>query len=552
MTDVSTTDGSRDRELEVLLELTQSLVSSLDIQEILYTVVSRVAQVVDVERVSIVLVPDDAHVGYVVAASDDAAVTNLRLDLDKYPEIVHVVQTREPLTIEDVSTHPVLDGVRGSVTDLGLSAITLVPIVWEDDALGVLFIRASSDRGALDAARLGFCQVLCNATAIALRNARILQWLRDETARDAEAREKAEERVRVLQRFEVMLSAVPEGITVFEPDGSVLFGNPHAHRVLGYEPGSLIGKSLWQLVPRSELRRAVELRDRLQAGDFPKDIDVRVLRRDGQAIILNGSFAPIGHESVALLCFRDVTGDRAAAEELVRTRNFLRGLIEESVDAIVAADMKGTIILFNKAAESLYARKADEVVGKLHVRNLYPGDGAREVKRLLKSKRHGGVGRLGPLRFEALNSKGDVFPISLTAAMILEDGKPTATFGIFTDLRERTRVEQELRKVQERLAVSEKQALLMELAGATAHELNQPLTSVMGYSELLARKTPNESPNHRAVNAIHQEAQRMAEIVRKIGKLTHYETKSYVGDQRILDLDRGVDEEPPAEPKDAS
>ena len=184
MTDVSTTDGSRDRELEVLLELTQSLVSSLDIQEILYTVVSRVAQVVDVERVSIVLVPDDAHVGYVVAASDDAAVTNLRLDLDKYPEIVHVVQTREPLTIEDVSTHPVLDGVRGSVTDLGLSAITLVPIVWEDDALGVLFIRASSDRGALDAARLGFCQVLCNATAIALRNARMLQTLRDETKRD--------------------------------------------------------------------------------------------------------------------------------------------------------------------------------------------------------------------------------------------------------------------------------------------------------------------------------------------------------------------------------
>jgi signal transduction histidine kinase len=91
----------------------------------------------------------------------------------------------------------------------------------------------------------------------------------------------------------------------------------------------------------------------------------------------------------------------------------------------------------------------------------------------------------------------------------------------------------------------------MELAGATAHELNQPLTSVMGYSELLARKISDESPNHRAVNAIYQEAQRMAEIVRKIGKLTHYETKSYVGEQRILDLDRGADEEPPPEPKDA-
>ncbi|HKU42969.1 MAG TPA: histidine kinase dimerization/phospho-acceptor domain-containing protein, partial [Polyangiales bacterium] len=153
-------------------------------------------------------------------------------------------------------------------------------------------------------------------------------------------------------------------------------------------------------------------------------------------------------------------------------------------------------------------------------------------------------GRLEPVRMEAIDSAGNIFPISLSAATIYEHGVAVATFGIFTDLRERVRVEEQLAQAQEKLALTEKQALLAELAGATAHELNQPLTSVMGYAELLMRKVGEQNPAYRAAEVIHNEAQRMAEIVRKIGKLTRYETKSYVGEQRILDLDRAAADEP--------
>jgi signal transduction histidine kinase len=145
---------------------------------------------------------------------------------------------------------------------------------------------------------------------------------------------------------------------------------------------------------------------------------------------------------------------------------------------------------------------------------------------------------------EAIDSSGNIFPISLSAATIYEHGVEVATFGIFTDLRERVRVEEQLAQAQEKLALTEKQALLAELAGATAHELNQPLTSVMGYAELLMRKVGEQSPAFRAAQVIQSEAQRMAEIVRKIGRLTRYETKSYVGEQRILDLDRAAGDEP--------
>ncbi|HUJ63308.1 MAG TPA: histidine kinase dimerization/phospho-acceptor domain-containing protein, partial [Kofleriaceae bacterium] len=108
------------------------------------------------------------------------------------------------------------------------------------------------------------------------------------------------------------------------------------------------------------------------------------------------------------------------------------------------------------------------------------------------------------------------------------------------DLRERIRMEQRLLDAQQKLQLSEKQALVAELAGAAAHELNQPLTSIMGYAQLIQRQSPAEAPHQRAVGVILAEAERMAGIVKKIGRITKYETTDYVGSARMLDLDRAA------------
>ena len=64
----------------------------------------------------------------------------------------------------------------------------------------------------------------------------------------------------------------------------------------------------------------------------------------------------------------------------------------------------------------------------------------------------------------------------------------------------------------------------------------------MGYAELLKRRLDRDTPAHSAAHVIVNEAERMAEIVRKIGKITKYETKSYVGGAKILDLEKASEE----------
>jgi PAS domain S-box-containing protein len=545
--DSAASASDRQRVLLVMHEITQALVSTHDIQEILYTVVQRIAQVVEVERVSIVLVPDDAaDAAYVVAASDDAALSNLRLDLHKYPEIRHVLSTHEALRVDDVLTHPVLDGVRSSVTGTRLSSLTLLPMAFDGRVMGVLFIRAQPKRGVLDEQQVSFCQVLADATAIALRNARILQTLRAETQRDSHARAEAEKRAAALKRYADVFESAADGLVAIDERARLLYANPGAYTLLGYDMHDFpFGSTVYALVAPQDRTRLRSLASGFVRGEFPRNVDVRIRKKDRQFATINCSFSALhGEDGAVLLSFRDVTEARKLEAELVHTRNFLQSLIDASVDAIVAADMRGTIILFNERAQTLYGYRSEDVIQKLNVRALYPGNGAKEVGRMLRSRAGGGVGRLEPVRMEAIDSSGNIFPISLSAATIYEHGLPVATFGIFTDLRERVRVEEQLAQAQEKLALTEKQALLAELAGATAHELNQPLTSVMGYAELLMRKVGEQSPAYRAAQVIQSEAQRMAEIVRKIGKLTRYETKSYVGEQRILDLDRAAADEP--------
>ncbi len=398
-------------EQEALLGLTRLLASSLDMNRLLYLVAVRTAQLLQVDRCSLVLMSDDDKRANVVATSEDESFHNFEVTLADYPEIQEVLRTRRPFVVEKVEEHPALRDILPTLVDKGVGSLALFPMKREDDVCGMLILRSVRFSRELSERDIFFANAVAASVALALQN----------------------------------LDAV-----------------------------------------RSE---------------------------------------------------------RKIASELQRTKEFLENLIDSSVDAIVAADLKGNIILFNKGAERIFGHRAENVLGQLHVTQLYPGDGAREVMELLGREGNGGQDRLNTSRREVLNQQGESVPIQLTAWCVKEGGKIVATAGIFTDLRERLRIERKLSLAQEKLMKSEQQAMIAELAGATAHELNQPLTSVLGYTELAKRKLKTQEGIERILDIILSETERMADIVRKIGKITRYETKSYLGRQRIADIERSSDSE---------
>ncbi|HLU49870.1 MAG TPA: PAS domain S-box protein, partial [Planctomycetota bacterium] len=311
----------------------------------------------------------------------------------------------------------------------------------------------------------------------------------------------------------------------------------------------VVDRPLLELLHEDDRELTREIWRGFKKGVYPRAVDLRLMVPEREEpVVCSCSFAPLPEEpGIVIISFMDVTEQRRTEADLLKTMEFLESLVEASVDGIIAADMTGTIMLFNPAAERIYGFTAAEVVGKMKTKALYPEGGAREVMRRLRSPDYGGIGRLSPTVMEAIGKSGEWIPVQLSAAMIYENGEPVATFGIFTDLREKMQAERNLAEAQAKLAQSERQALVAEVAGAAAHELNQPLTAVMACADLLS-KTETESPRvARAANVISSEVQRMAEIVKKIGSLTRYETKDYVGEQRILDLDRSsMASEPPS------
>ena len=234
--------AQKEKDAQVVLELTQALASNLDFRGILFTVTQRIAEVAKVDRVSIVLVREPGDVGYVVAASDDETLRDLPIVLAKYPEIQQVLTSGEPLVVSDVATHPLLEIVRHDSPHLAFSSLAILPIVYEGRPMGVLFLRARHTV-AFGEHELSLCRTVSNAMAIALRNARVLQSLRDQTQEVTVARFEAERRLKTLQRYADFFESAADGIVVIDHDANLLFSNPKAREITGYAEVDLRGEN---------------------------------------------------------------------------------------------------------------------------------------------------------------------------------------------------------------------------------------------------------------------------------------------------------------------
>lgn len=110
---------------------------------------------------------------------------------------------------------------------------------------------------------------------------------------------------------------------------------------------------------------------------------------------------------------------------------------------------------------------------------------------------------------------------------------------VIVELMARVNTALRLKEAKDKLVEQEKKIAIMELAGAAAHELNQPLTAINCQVKLLEEFLEQEHhAARREIEIICESVKRMSEIIRKIGSITKYETKDYLLGEKIIDLDQ--------------
>lgn len=368
----------------------------------------------------------------------------------------------------------------------------------------------------------------------------------EEDRRDLSRRRRDEDHFGGADPFAILAAFFDDsadGVVVLGADDGILFCNPAAARLLGARRDDARGRGFAGLLDDEEARARFRRQRDATSAVRRAYVDLGVRTFDDRRAVFSASFSrPHGLDpESALITMRDVTDERALARELNHTKEFLQRVIDSSVDAIVSADLEGNILLFNPAAERTYGLPAGNVVGHRKVGSLYPPGVAHDIMKRIRSPAHGGVGVLEGFETELLARHGERIPVLLSAALIVHRGQVTGSVGVFRDLRHRRAMEARLAEAQNELAEREQRAFIAELAGATAHELNQPLTAVMGYASLVQRQVQDDARVGHALEAIVAETERMAEIVRKLGRLTKHASKNYIGETRIVDIEASVD-----------
>lgn len=361
--------------------------------------------------------------------------------------------------------------------------------------------------------------------------------------RDITLRKQSQAQLHASEKdYEYLFENVGCGVYISNKEGQILNANRALMEMLGYGDKEDflqidIAKDLYlRPADRAKFQEMIERDGRLI------DYEAEFKRKDKSPLTvlltshvrLNPQGEVIGYEGI----IADQTQRKLMEKELKEAYDFMNKIITSAPNAIIAADMKGNIIIWNPAAEETLGYRAEEVIGKINIRNIYPDDMAQKVMRMMRSPNYGGVGKLRAYPMVFLRKDGTAVEGNLSSAILYDSyGKEVASVGSFVDLEERLEMERTLRRTQAQLLQAEKLAAMGRLTSQIAHELNNPLYGIMNTLELMKTEIPPENRRRKILEMALSETVRLSDLLKKMLSFSKpdQEEKAVVDVNTLLD-----------------
>ena len=253
-------------------------------------------------------------------------------------------------------------------------------------------------------------------------------------------------------------------------------------------------------------------------------------RKDGSLYDEEMTITPVRNRAGDITHFiaikLDITSRRRTEERICR----LAQVVENSAEMIAIGDSGGRIIFVNQALLQATGFDDQELIGEFFETSLLSPSNPPNLEEEIRLQTLSGGGWSGECL--GLRKYGTDFDIFLSTGQIRNgQGVVIGTFGIFRDITDRKRLE-------EQLVMSQKMEAVGRLAAGIAHDFNNLLGVIMGYSDLLQEGLPADDPRNRKLQQIWKAGDRAASLTRQ---LLAFGRKQVV-EPKVLDLTAVINE----------
>ncbi len=314
------------------------------------------------------------------------------------------------------------------------------------------------------------------------------------------------------QRLNSFFKGATAGLALFDRDLRFIRINDTLAGMNGFPAEEHIGRTVREILP--ELAPVIEpiFQRVLSTGEPVLDMEVAGETPSNPGVQRHWleSFFPVVDAGGALdgvgTIVVEITRHKRAEEALLESERRYKSLIETTVDGIYRSDADGFFRFINQAGAEMFGHKSPaEMIGKTVLEYwVDPKDRVSFLDELKREK------RLRAYAVRGRKKDGSVIHLEISSH-VLEDGQGRfmGVEGILRDVTEKTNLEAQLRHAQKMEAVG-------QLAGGVAHDFNNILSAIIGFSALGEMKLPHDHPVRHYMQQILQSSERAAALTQSL------------------------------------